>query len=108
MVLANTQSPPIENGQTVALLDLMRQSGFTAEELGKLMEAKVNSDRLAALGFEAMKLVDSSRLNTAVNRERANLMLHSDEYYQGKAKVMKPINEVHVLMEKRTRDAVHL
>ncbi|MFZ1766352.1 MAG: EAL domain-containing protein [Candidatus Nitrotoga sp.] len=107
MVLANTQSPPIENGQTVALLDLMRQSGFTVEELGKLTEAKVNSDRLAALGFEAMKLVDSSRLNTAVNRERANLMLHSDEYYQGKAKVMKPINEVHVLMEKRTRDAVH-
>jgi diguanylate cyclase (GGDEF)-like protein/PAS domain S-box-containing protein len=107
MVLANAQIPPSKAGQTVALLDLMRQSGFTNEELGKLIEAKANSDRLATLGFAAMELVDSPRLDTEVNRERANLMLHSDEYYQGKAKVMKPINEAHVLMEKRTLDAVH-
>ena len=107
MVLANAQLPPSETGQAIALLDLIRQSGFTDEELGKLTEAKANSDRLATLGFAAMKLVDSPRLATEVNREKANLMLHSDEYYQGKAKIMKPINEVHRLMEKRTLDAVH-
>ena len=107
MVLANAQIPPLDTGKAIALLDLIRQSGFTNEELGKLTEAKVNSDRLATFGFSAMELVDSPRLDTEVNRERANLMLHSDEYYQGKTKVMKPINEVHVLMEKRTLDAVH-
>jgi diguanylate cyclase (GGDEF)-like protein/PAS domain S-box-containing protein len=107
MVLANAQLPPSEAGQTVSLLDMIRRSGFTDEELGKLTEAKLNSDRMAALGFAAMKLVDSPRLETAVNRERATLMLHSDEYYEGKAKIMRPINEVHNLMERRTLDAVH-
>lgn len=107
MVLANAQSPPVENGQAIALLDLIRQSGFTDEELGKLMEAKANSDRLATFGFMAMKLVESAGLGQEVNRERANLMMHSNEYYQGKATIMRPINEVHRLMEKRTLDAVH-
>ncbi|MEQ1742023.1 MAG: PAS domain S-box protein, partial [Candidatus Nitrotoga sp.] len=107
MVLANAQLPPTDTGQAIALLESVRQSGFTNEELSKLTEAKVNSDRMAALGFAAMKLVDSPRLDTAANRDRANLMLHSNEYYLGKAQVMKPINEVHVLMEKRTFDAVH-
>lgn len=107
MVLANAQLPLSETGQAIALLELIQQSGFTNEELGKLTEAKANSDRLAIFGFAAMKLLDSPRLGTEVNRERANLMLHGDDYYQGKAKIMRPINEVHRLMEKRTLDAVH-
>jgi uncharacterized membrane protein (DUF485 family) len=51
MVLANVISPPIENGPGIALLNLMRQSGLTDEELGKLNEAKTNSDVLGYNGI---------------------------------------------------------
>ena len=107
IVLANTQSPSPENGQAIALLDLMRQSGFPNKELGKLTEAKTNSDGLATLEFAAMKLVESVGPDMEVKREKARLMLHDKNYYQAKAKIMKPINDVYLLMEKRTLDAVH-
>ena len=107
LVLANTQVASSNTGQTIALLDLIHQAGFTNEEFGKLNEAKVNSDRLAAFGLSAMSLIDSSHSDVEINRKRANMMLHSAEYYEGKAQVLKVINEAQVLMEKRTLDAVH-
>ncbi len=107
MVLANAQSPNPENGQAIALLDLMRQSGFTDEELGKLTEAKTNSDSLAILELGAMKLIESVGPDMEINRQKARLMLHNKNYYQAKAKIMKPINDAYLLMEKRTLDAVH-
>ena len=107
MVLANAQPPSPENGQAVALLDLMRQSGFPDDELGKLTKAKANSDGLATVELAAMKLVESAGPDTQVKRERARLMLHNEHYYQAKAKIIGPINDAYLLMEKRTMDAVH-
>lgn len=107
LVLANVQPPSTENGQAIALLDLMRQSGFPDDELGKLTEAKANSDGLTTMEFMAMKLVESVGPDTEVMRERGRLMLHNENYYQAKAKIMGPINDAYLLMEKRTLDAVH-
>ncbi|MFI3154609.1 MAG: EAL domain-containing protein [Methylococcaceae bacterium] len=106
-VLANAQLPPPETGQAVALLDLMRQSGFTGEELGKLAQVKVNSDALTALESEAMKLRESVGADATANRAKALLMLHDENFHQMKAKIMTPINEVYLLMDKRTLAAVH-
>ncbi len=107
MVLANTQSPRMESGRDIALLDLMRQSGFTDEELGKLAEAKANSDGLATLEFEAMRLAESVGPNAEAKRARAVLMLHDENYHQAKAAIMQPINDFFHLMDKRTIADVH-
>ncbi|CAG9932063.1 hybrid sensor histidine kinase/response regulator [Candidatus Nitrotoga arctica] len=107
MVLANAQPPNSENGQAIPLLDLMRQSGFPDDELGKLTEAKANSDGLTTMEFVAMKLVESADPDMQVKQERARLMLHNENYYQAKAKIMGPINDAYFLMEKRTLDVVH-
>lgn len=88
MLLADAQSPNLENAQALSLLDLMRQSGFTDKELDKLTEAKANSDRLATLELAAMKLAESVGSGSEANRERASLMLHDQKYYQIKATIM--------------------
>ena len=107
MVLANAKSPPKENGQGVALLDLMRQSGLTDEELDKLTEAKTNSDGLATMEFVAMKLAESTGPDAEDSHKRARQMMSDESYHKAKAKVMKPINDAYLLVEKRTLDAVH-
>jgi PAS domain S-box-containing protein len=107
MVLANAKSPPKENGQGVALLDLMRQSGLTDEKLDKLTEAKSNSDNLAAIEFVAMKLAESTGRDAEDSHKRARQMMSDENYHKAKAKIMKPINDAYFLVEKRTLDAVH-
>ncbi|CAH1072060.1 hybrid sensor histidine kinase/response regulator [Candidatus Nitrotoga sp. 1052] len=107
LVLANAKSPPKENGQGVALLDLMRQSVFADEELDKLTEAKTNSDGLATMEFVAMKLAESTGPDAEDSHKRARQMMSDENYHKAKAKVMKPINDAYLLVEKRTLDAVH-
>lgn len=102
LVLANKKPPPPENEKGVALLDLMRQAGFTDEELVKLAESLTNSDDLTALEIEAMKLAESVGKDAESKRVRARQMLHDDQYLQAKAKIMSPINEFLVMMDKRT------
>ena len=99
---------PLHHGsdQPAALLDLMRQAGFTAEEFRKLEEAKTNSDALSTIELNAMKLTESSAPDAEADRARARLMLHDARYHQAKAAIMKPIDEFYALMEKRTTDAI--
>lgn len=105
--LANALPPQAEGGQAIALLELMRRTGFTDEELSKLAEAKANSDDLTTLEFEAMKLAESVVSDAEASRAKARLMLHGEQYHQAKAAIMRPINEFFVLMDKRTLDTVH-
>lgn len=107
LLLENAQLPPTKTGQATALLDQMRQAGFTDEELGKLAQAKANSDALAALEFDAMNLAGAVGADGEVNRAKALLMLHDQNYHQLKAQIMAPINDVYLLMDKRTLAAVH-
>ena len=106
LVLANKPLPQSGNGQAIALLELMRQAGFTGEELSKLSEAKANSDDLTATEFHAMKLVETSGPGARARRARAITMLHDARYHQAKAAIMASINDFYLLMEKRTLDAV--
>ncbi len=92
--------------QSVALLELMRQAGFTEEEFRKLEEAKRNSDGLTTLEFEAMRLSESTGPAAEANRERARQMLFDERYMQAKIGIMKPIDEFIVLVDQRTLSAV--
>lgn len=106
LVLTQKLAPPTQIGKGVALLDLMREAGFTSEELAKLAQAKANSDALTNLEFDAIRLIESGRSNDEMNRAKAVAMLHGDVYHQAKSQIMQPINEFFILMDQRTAASV--
>ena len=89
------------SGQSIALMDLMKQVGFSEAEFQKLALSKANSDRLASTEFTAMQLVESNEV------ARARLMMHDASYHEAKAAIMKPLYEFNELIETRTLEAVH-
>ncbi|MDP2135379.1 MAG: hypothetical protein Q8J99_17385, partial [Sulfuritalea sp.] len=100
LLLADPGAPRPQGGHAVPLLELMREAEFPESELRKLAEAKADSDRLTAIEFEAMKLVESAVSDG--DRPRALRMLHDADYHRGKAAIMGPINEVYAAMDRRT------
>ena len=97
---AGGRAPRPDSQDKVALLELMKKSGFTAEEFAKLDEAQRNSDALVRTETEAMTLVKHSTLQEDL--DRAAQMMHDEAYHQIKAKIMKPVDDFYVLMETRT------
>lgn len=106
-VLADVRPSRAGSQQAIALVELMRRAGFSAEELRKLEVAQAHSDELTATEFSAMKLAESSGPEAEANRARARLMMHDATYHQAKAAIMKPIDEFYGLTDKRTIAAVH-
>lgn len=104
-VVAN-RPPHLGSGPAIALLELMRQAGFTQQEFRKLAEAKANSDKLTAREYEAMQLVETTGPGAEANHARARLMMYDDNYHQAKSAIMKPISDFLLLMDKRTFGAV--
>jgi PAS domain S-box-containing protein len=101
------QPPRPDTARSVPLIELMREHGFSEQELAKMTTAKSNSDRLAVTEKEAMKLSETSGPGAEAAHARARAMMYDRNYYRAKADIMRPIDEVYVLMEKRTTDAVH-
>ena len=54
LMLVNGRPPRPDSTQRISLVELMRQAGFTAEELDILALAKAQSDRLTQIEREAM------------------------------------------------------
>ncbi len=99
LIRENDQRPRPYSKQSIALLELMRQSGFTEAEIAKLSEAKQHSDELTQIEQRAMDLAGSDPLN-------AMKLLQGEEYHHAKTAIMQPISEVHSTIDKRTFDAV--
>jgi len=108
------EAVPPASGEKADLLDLMKRAGMTEEELGKLAQARANSDGLVTTETIAMNMVkglyDDGQGNFTVvgepDRERARAMMHDAQYHANKAKIMKPVNEFLALLEKRTQQEV--
>ncbi|MFH1495660.1 MAG: diguanylate cyclase, partial [Pseudomonadota bacterium] len=75
LVLADGKPPRPDSAQRIELLTLMRQAGFTPDELSKLAEAKANSDALTVTEFEAMRLADSAGPDDRADRARIRMMV---------------------------------
>lgn len=105
LVLADNQRPS-QDGQAVALLELMRHAGFQEKEFAKLAQAKANSDALTNTEFYAMELIESTDPATEANRLKASRMLNDATYHQAKASIMRPIREFYQMMDQRTLEAV--
>jgi diguanylate cyclase (GGDEF)-like protein len=99
--------PTPSSGQKSALLDRMREAGFTEAEFARLAQAKANSDALTAIEFAAMRLLEAGGPAAAANRAKAIAMLHDATYHQAKAGIMRPIGEFYRLQDVRTQAAVH-
>lgn len=107
------QAPRPNTEEKVALLELMKTSGFTKEELAKLDEANRNSDALVnteVLAMNAVKgLVPDGKGNFVAGQadvDAAKVMMHDADYHANKAKIMRPIDDFFVLLDERTSQAV--
>ncbi|NRR29277.1 HAMP domain-containing protein [Oxalobacteraceae bacterium] len=101
-------------GATIALNELMKQAGFTDAEFGKLKEAGENSNDLVKTETIAMNLVkerapaaqDGAGAETKSSLEKARDMMHDAAYHRNKAKIMKPVDEFLVMLDKRTQHEI--
>lgn len=108
--VAAGQNKPRPDGETVPLQELMKKSGFTEQEFAKLKEAQANSDGLVQLEVKAMNAVkgkfpDAQGNYTVAGQpdmDLARKLVHSKEYHQFKAQIMKPIDDFFVLLDQRT------
>lgn len=98
--------PPATGGQSIALTDLMKAAGFTAEEFRKLAESHANSDKLTAIEFEAMRLVRTADQHDEASRAKARDLVFGENYREAKVNIMRPLNDFLVLMEHRTEAQV--
>ncbi|MGH8683884.1 MAG: sensor histidine kinase, partial [Nitrosospira sp.] len=101
-LVAAGEAPSAEQGDTIPILEMLRQEGFNNEEFGLLQKAKENSDRLArrveAKAFAALKgLYDDGQGNFTVrrapDREFAISLLFNEHYNARKASIMAPIRK---------------
>lgn len=102
LVLSGSPVPRPESRQSISLLKLIQQVGFTKDEFRKLVKANANSDRLTTPEFEAMKLVESLGPESGANRHKAIQMLYDKEYHEAKYGIMKPIDECFEMVDRRT------
>jgi PAS domain S-box-containing protein len=106
LIVDDTKPPRPDTPQAISLLNLMRQNGFTELELGKLTEAKLQSDLLASIELKAMQLSETRGVGAGESQALARKMLYDQRYHLAKASIMKPINEFVALMKLRTDTAV--
>ncbi|CAG2159838.1 methyl-accepting chemotaxis protein [Cupriavidus numazuensis] len=106
--------PPRPDGDKVSLIELMKQAGFTDAELGKLDEAKRNSDALVRTEVVAMNAVkgrfeDASggfTVSREPDPEMARNLMHDHNYHTNKAKIMRPVDEFFAMLDTRTESEV--
>ena len=112
--LAAVGEKPRPDAQAVALQEILRELEFTDQELAKLDEAKQNSDALTELESTAMNAVKGLfeddqgdfTLMGEPDQELARKLLHSDEYHQRKARIMRPLDEFYAMLDDRTEQTV--
>ncbi|MBL8428535.1 MAG: response regulator [Dechloromonas sp.] len=102
LVSADDQRPrPF--GPAKALQERIEEAGFPVTEFALLEEAMARSDALAELEKKAMDLMDRGEPEA---RAQAAAMLHSADYHQAKAGIMRPLADVYQQMATRTSRAV--
>ena len=112
--VAANGKPPRGNETAVSLDDLMKRAGFTEQEFAKLKQAQANSDGLVNLEVEAMNAVKGLSkgpdgkytVKGEPNLAKARELMHSRDYHQFKAQIMRPVDEFFVLLETRTTERI--
>jgi two-component system, sensor histidine kinase and response regulator len=108
------EGKPVADGNRASIFDLMRKAGFTEQEFSKLAEAKRRSDDLTRTEYVAMNAAKgwfddgSGRFGRRglPDRELALRLLTDDSYQKNKADIMRPVNELLVMVDMRTAGVV--
>ncbi|NWB93019.1 methyl-accepting chemotaxis protein [Pseudomonas agarici] len=87
---------------STTLLELMRRQGMSEAELAKLKEAEHASNELASLESQAMDAASGSN-GTAPDLSASTHLVYSPRYDAEKARIMAPVKEFFVLLNKRTQ-----
>ena len=103
-------SHDVAPGQKIALTDLMKQYGVTADEFALVEKGNQLSDALIALETEAMNAVKGIykdakgdyTVKGEPNMERARELVFGPAYNAETEKIMAPLNEFFATLEKRT------
>lgn len=109
---AADKAVPGTAGEAVALLELMKRTGFTDAELAKLSDANERSAKLAQTEQVAMDLVKAAASasdgadKAAADRAKARDLVFGPEYVRTKANIMVPIDEFFKLLDARTQGAI--
>ncbi len=98
-----------------SLKEIMKQLPFAKQELNKLKLSEFNSNDLVNLEVEAFKAMEGKykdknnkyTVRKEINQKYAIEMLHSQDYYLAKYKIMKPIDEFILMLDKRTEKEVN-
>jgi len=98
------------SSEAIPLRTLMKNAGFTKEELDLLSQSQLQSDTLVHLEEIAMNAVvglfedkqGSYTIKGKPDLELAREVMHSDDYHKSKIKIMNPINKFFQLFEERT------
>lgn len=95
-----------DQGQAIALVELMRQAGVTDTELDNLKKSKAKSDELVKIEHKAMALIEEDVPTLAEKRNQALSMLADTSFLTMKAGIMRPIIETELMIMQRTKQAV--
>ncbi|BCK87874.1 hypothetical protein MIZ01_1671 [Sideroxyarcus emersonii] len=106
LVVYGEKLPPIEQSSSEPLLDLVKAAAFGEDETRLLTTAKTNSDKLAQVEIEAMRLFEGTGMDGAAQKKRARDMLFDSAYDNAKLSILRPISEFNDLMDTRTTDAI--
>ena len=111
-LVISDKSHSSEKGESISLEQLMKEQGFTEEELTKIQQAHNESDALVSIENRAMAAVKGVFADSLGNLlvtdtpdlELARNLLHGDEYHEAKKRIMTPINEFFNMVDNRTQD----
>ncbi|OOF13098.1 methyl-accepting chemotaxis protein, partial [Salinivibrio sp. PR932] len=109
-LVLNYGQKPKPDGKAISLDQRMKDLGFTEKEFDFLKQAQANSDGLVNMEVKAMNAVKGLYPDSGGNytvrgepdKQMAIELLHSSQYHQEKAKIMKPIESFFIALEERT------
>lgn len=96
----------MEQGDTVPLIDLLKETGITEQEFLNLKRSKEVSDRLVEIEKEAIELFEQSSSPDSVRVDKALSLLADDTFMAGKALIMSRIVQTEQMIIDRTERAV--
>ena len=88
------------SAKKLSLKDMIASLPFSDLELSKITQAEFNSNDLVNLEVKAFNLMDEK----VPNQTLAIMLLHSKDYYLAKHKIMNPIDDFIVMLNKRTKE----
>lgn len=113
-LITNSDRPPRPSGAVMPLQRILRDLGFSEREFKKLAEAQHGANDLVKMEQIAMNAMKGYFMDEDGNFTRkgkpdpdlARRVLHSPEYHNAKARIMLPLDEFFLLLDKRTSDII--